>query len=534
MLPRISNLLTILGIFSISFCLTALPADIELIPLPREKYLDKCKGAWLGQMIGVTFADRYEFQFNGIPILGPLEQWKPEDIKRAFPQDDLYVEMTFLETLEQKGINISYNDAGKFFAESKYPLWHANKAGRENVRNGIQPPFSGHPEYNSHADDIDFQIESDLFGIICPGLPKEAQKIGKIFGSVMNYGDGLYGGLFFAGMYASAFFNEDIEKVVLSGLECIPAESTYRKCIEDTIEGWRKNPENWLETWKFIEQKWQDDSDCIPGHPVNIDAKINGAYVVMGLLYGKGDLQKTLEIATRCGQDTDCNASSAGGILGCIKGFSNIEEQWKSYLNNVEDEKFLFTNYSWKTLISACEKITKEIITHAGGKIDNEIFYIPLQKASPPPTLEQWIGKKETCIPPIPSTDMKKWGENWRVKSCKKSSNVGVFIDDNTATPYLSLIQPDPNTPVIIESLAPIPQAKKLKVGVKIPKNGIEFSIRLRADYKIIEDRKINSTNWTEIVFNISPYNNTTTVLTIEAFSSAENEPIQIKPPQYE
>lgn len=37
-------------------------------------------------------------------------------------------------------------------------------------------------------------------------------------------------------------------------------------------------------------------------HPLDIDAKINAAYIVLGLLYGNGDFTKTMEISTRAGQ----------------------------------------------------------------------------------------------------------------------------------------------------------------------------------------------------------------------------------------
>lgn len=35
----------------------------------------------------------------------------------------------------------------------------------------------------------------------------------------------------------------------------------------------------------------------------NIDATVNSAYVVLGLLYGNGDYTKTIDISTRAGQD---------------------------------------------------------------------------------------------------------------------------------------------------------------------------------------------------------------------------------------
>ena len=39
------------------------------------------------------------------------------------------------------------------------------------------------------------------------------------------------------------------------------------------------------------------------------------------------DFGKTIEIATRAGQDSDCNPASAGGILGVMLGYNAIPEE---------------------------------------------------------------------------------------------------------------------------------------------------------------------------------------------------------------
>ncbi len=506
---------TILMISAMLITLTANSSDFK--ELTREKYIDKCKGAWLGQMIGVTYGEKYEFRFNGVPILEPLEEWKPESLERAFAQDDLYVEMTFLEAIEKHGINISFEQAGKTFAESKYPLWHANKAGRENVRKGIMPPLSGHPRFNPHADDIDFQIESDLFGIITPGLFEEMQQLGEVFGSIMNYGDGLYAGYFIAGMYSSAFFIDDnIEEVVHAGLSCIPPESNYRKCIEDVITSYRQHPDDWFETWKFIEHKWQDDIDCEPGNLVNIDARINGAYVAIGLLYGKGDLQKTLEITTRCGQDADCNPSSAAGILCCMKGFSNLEPMWKEHLPKVSENKFIFTNYSWNTLIDACVRVTEQIITKTGGTIENDIYKIPLQNPTPPPTLEQWVYKHKIFLPPILKEDVAKWNQNWKVKSCKKSEETGIFANKFNRDIVLMIAPPEEGVPAMIEYFGEIPSnSKQLQMEFYSIQNK-HFSLRVRVDYVPIYEQKVQDSQWTQVPVDISKWAGAKHTITVE------------------
>lgn len=373
-------------------------AAADPVRLSKDQYLDKCEGAWAGQMIGVAYGGPTEwapgcegFIYTGRPNLDALQEWKPELIQKALNQDDLYVEMTFLRALEDHGLSITYEQAGTAFAHTVFDLWHANLFGRENVRLGIMTPESGHPSRNLHADDIDFQIEADALGIICPGMPLVSNRLGDIFGHIMCYGDGVYGGMFVAGMYAAAYFeSSDVRAVIESGLACIPADSSYARCIRDAMRWHDEYPKDWLKTWRRIEDVWQTNEDCEPFWKSNIDAKLNGAYVVTGLLYGDGDLARTLEIATRCGQDSDCNPSTAAGILGCMKGFSGLDTQWTSGLDAVSSKPFSYTTYSFDTLIPACQRLTEALIERTGGKVSEDAYTIERQAPRAPDSLEQW------------------------------------------------------------------------------------------------------------------------------------------------
>ncbi len=92
------------------------------------------------------------------------------------------------------------------------------------------------------------------------------------------------------------------------------------------------------------------DAPTVFSAPFNIDAKVNAAYVVTGLLYGNKDFTKTLEIATRCGQDADCNPSTAGGILGALLGYDHIPAYWKKGLHEAESIEFKYTSMSLNTV----------------------------------------------------------------------------------------------------------------------------------------------------------------------------------------
>ncbi|MBI1780975.1 MAG: ADP-ribosylglycohydrolase family protein, partial [Sphingobacteriales bacterium] len=111
----------------------------------------------------------------------------------------------------------------------------------------------------------------------------------------------------------------------------------------------------------------------------NIDAKVNAAYVVIGLLYGNGDFKKTMDIAARCGQDADCNPSSAAGILGTILGYNKIPEEWKKNLYEVEDMPFKYTTISLNKVYSIGNKHALENIQRNNGKVNDSTVTIVYQ-----------------------------------------------------------------------------------------------------------------------------------------------------------
>ncbi|MBD0259099.1 MAG: ADP-ribosylglycohydrolase family protein, partial [Cytophagales bacterium] len=318
----------------------AQPARPATVTLTHEVLRDKIMGGWAGQTIGVTFGGPTEFRFNGTMIndYQPIT-WYDGYIKHTMENnpglyDDIYMDLTFVEVFEKEGLDAPVASHAKAYANAGYMLWHANQAGRYNILNGIMPPESGHWRNNPHADCIDYQIESDFAGLMSPGMPNTASQISDKIGHIMNYGDGWYGGVYIGAMYTLAFVSSDVNHVVTHALKTIPQQSLFYQCINDVI-GWHKQyPNDWKQTWFEVQKKYSSDVGCPDGVfvPYNIDATVNSAYVVIGLLYGGGDFTKTMEITTRCGQDSDCNPSSSGGILGTMLGYRNIPAYWKQGL----------------------------------------------------------------------------------------------------------------------------------------------------------------------------------------------------------
>ncbi len=504
----------------------------EFRRMTMREYRDKMAGGWIGQMAGVGWGGPTEFKWKGeiIPE-DKVPKWRPEMINQ-FHQDDIYVEMTFLRTLEVHGWDVSIRQAGIDFANSGYPLWHANRAGRDNLRGGIAPPDSGHPQFNKHADDIDYQIEADYSGLIAPGMPNLAIELGEKFGRLMNYGDGLYGGQFVGGMYAEAFFEDDPVKIVEAGLECIPAGSQYAECIRDVVAWYKESPDDWQAAWEKIEAKYQDNPayrkfSCGGVSDFNIDAKINGAYIVMGLLYGEGDMDKTIVISTRCGQDSDCNPANSGGIIGTVLGRSGLPEEFTSAID--PNGKFSHTPYSFPLLVEVSEKLVRQAVVREGGRVERgpdgeEVLVIPVQKPKP--------SKLEQCWEPGPSAGSKFTEEEMeqitagsvakqlqqqvdKVLPGWKLSKCGPDMDPGIRAEYLGkqnvfMTHPlNQQTGCVLSKKVDLPAGKEtaLKIVVANDTRG-DFTLEVKANGKSLLKKKIGdeerATDWAEIEVDLS------------------------------
>lgn len=355
------------------------------VTLSKDVLMDKIQGGWAGQTIGVVYGAPTEFKHQGtlIPDSQPIS-WGEGYVKYWWDRkpglfDDIYNDLTFAEAFDQLGLDCSAKDLAMRFAYADYHLAHANQAGRYNVRQGIMPPESGNWLNNPHADDLDFQIEADFVGLMAPGMIPQALDIADRVGHIMNSGDGFYGGAFVAGLYSAAFVENDPARILDRALEGIPCESTFWQCINDVRRLHKKYPRDWKQTWFEILKKWGSDTGCPKGVflSFDIDAKLNSAYCAIGLLYGEGDFAKSIEIATRCGQDSDCNPATVGGVLGVMYGKSKLPEFWKQPLDEIWDLDFEGTDVSLAKGSDFSYRHALQLIEKNGGTTDGDCVTIP-------------------------------------------------------------------------------------------------------------------------------------------------------------
>ena len=366
-------IITVAGLALLSSCGRRALEYGSTVRIDEATMMDKIRGGWFAQTIGCTYGGPTEFKFKGglLQDEQPLE-WYDNYIYDTFIEDpglydDVYMDLTFLEVMAEQGLDAPVSEFADRFANAPYKLWHANQAARYNILNGRGAPESGYWQYNPHADDIDFQIEADFIGMLTPGRPNDAAGICDGIGHIMNYGDGWYGGVYISALYALAYVCDDIPTLVGEALKTIPEGTKFRSAVEDVIRFHSKYPNDWKRCWFEIDKKHSFDVGCPEGvwNGFNIDARINAAYVVIGLLYGEGDFEKTMEISTRCGQDSDCNPASAAGILGVIYGYNAIPDKYRKGADMIADLPFPYTTLSLNT---ACEKNLELMKKTAGCK----------------------------------------------------------------------------------------------------------------------------------------------------------------------
>ncbi len=327
--------------------------------LDEGRLLDRILGAYLGRCAGCTLGKpvegwsrdkirRYLEAANAYPLRTyfPVLQPFPEGlelnpsyeettlghIRWMARDDDIDYTILGLHYLETYGLDFTTENVGEAWLQllPYYQVYTAERVAYRNLVEGYGPPRSA-TRYNPYREWIGAQIRADGFGYVAPGLPEVAAELAYRDAALSHTKNGIYGEMWVAAMLAAALVSpghtlEDIVRVIEVGLSEIPANSRLAEAVRDVMR-WRQETENWEEAWERIHQKY---GHYHPVHTIN-----NAAIVTMGLLYGEGDLERTICIAVMGGWDTDCNGATAGSVIGAMLGAETLPYKWVGPLNNL-------------------------------------------------------------------------------------------------------------------------------------------------------------------------------------------------------
>ncbi|WP_020610950.1 ADP-ribosylglycohydrolase family protein [Sediminispirochaeta bajacaliforniensis] len=300
--------------------------------------LGKCIGVRLGAPVEPTVWSYERIRETYGDITGYVK-----DYKNFAADDDVNGPLFFIRALYDYGEKreITAEDIGNcwlnYTREGRGFYWWGGY-GRStehtaylNLKHGIPAPSSGSLERNGAtvAEQIGGQIFIDSWGLIFPDNPEAAARYGEMAASVSHDRNGIYGGRFIASAIAAAFSLREPEAIIEKALSFIPQESEYARVTRAVMDFYHKNSDDFRACRAFLEENFGYDR-----YPGVCHIIPNAGVCILSLLYGKGSLSRSVEIATMCGWDTDCNAGNVGTIMGVACGLDGVEEKYRGPIND--------------------------------------------------------------------------------------------------------------------------------------------------------------------------------------------------------
>lgn len=302
-----------------------------------QDYAERVYAGVLGKLIGVYLGRPFEgWTYERImQELGEVKYYVHERLNKPLivTDDDISGTFTFLRALPDYGNdrNLTAAQIGQtwlnYIVEQRTILWWGGMGNSTEhtaylrLKEGIEAPRSGSSALNGQvvAEQIGSQIFIDGWGMVAPGDPELAADLARRAASVSHDGEAIYGAQVVAAMEAQAFVERDLNALIDVGLRTIPADCVIRRLIDDLRE-WHAAEPDWREARKRIVAEYGYDR-----YGGNVHIVPNHALIMLGLLYGDDDFQRSLMIANTAGWDTDCNSGNVGCLLGIKNGLAGIE-----------------------------------------------------------------------------------------------------------------------------------------------------------------------------------------------------------------
>lgn len=282
------------------------------------------------------------------------------EVNGMLRDDDLDYTVAGLMLLERHGARLTPADAGRFWLEyfPYHQVYTAERAAYRNLIDGLVPPATA-CRYNPYREWIGAQIRADAFGYVCPGAPGAAARLAYQDAALSHTGNGIYGEMWAAATIAAAFTARSPREAVQAGLEYVPRRSRFAEMVRDCLV-WGETEATWEGAWRRLESKY---GRYHPVHTLN-----NAGVVVLALLYGGGDLARTVGLAVRGGWDTDCNGATAGSVIGVWLGAERLSRHLVEPLHDrLRTALAGLPELRFSELAARTGKVARQLVATAAG-----------------------------------------------------------------------------------------------------------------------------------------------------------------------
>jgi ADP-ribosylglycohydrolase len=435
--------------------------------LSEREYYDKVYGCWLGKNAGGTLGTPLENMWGKEEMFDVW--WYPKIQEGGLPNDDLELQLIWLQALEDRGFNITARDLAEYWLDCIQYNFDEYGLNKTNLKKGLLPPISGYfNNWFKHC--MGSPIRSEIWACIAPGLPNVAARYAYKDAIVDHAGgESVYGEIFNAAVESSAFVLSDKEELIKIGLSFIPEDCETAKAIRNALKAYKEGMD-WREARNFVLKNSYS--------PVAQYSPVNLGFQTIGLLYGE-DFGDAICKAVNCGYDTDCTGATLGSILGIILGKNGLPKKWIEPLSDK-----IVTNSSWGGIRNVREPKDLDELTERVCKIGKKILAL--------------YGDEQD--PFLVSDDVKKlWKASpTRVDFDTKTLNVSIDYIDNPAIRFGA----NKEFKVIVKNLRLIPI--EVKVSCKFP---IGWDVTPKERELILQPQEEVSLTFSVQVYDINALN---------------------------
>lgn len=284
-------------------------------------YRDRTFAGWAGKTLG------------GI-VGAPLESHKClSDLtietcwpKTVYPNDDLDIQVVWLEMMEEIGLDLRSIDLARYWQERCWYNFSEYGVFLNNLQKGIHPPRSGTWNNGFYFESMGCPIRAEIWGMICPGDPERAAVFARRDGGLDHGGVSIEAEVYWASCIALAYVRHDLMDVLKEGFSHVSRDCVLQGIFDFVLAMWlsaeklKDTPERLSHFWRTLIRQY--------GHRDASKLEINFAFTVLALLEGGEDMKRTLVTAINLGWDADCTAATAGALIGVLHGGSSVPADW--------------------------------------------------------------------------------------------------------------------------------------------------------------------------------------------------------------
>ena len=247
-----------------------------------------------------------------------MEDFLRQNMRHVPADDDIAYTLLGLLILEDCGPRFTTADVAAEWIKYLPMACTAERVALDNLRKGVGWK-SAAVRGNPYVEWIGAAIRADPWGYVAPGWPEKAAEMAYRDARVSHRANGVYGAMFWAAAIAAAFVVDDPLEACRIGRSEIPARCRLHADVSWALK-LASRVKDFRHARGLVDRRFAGMS--------RVHTNNNACITVFSLALGGRDVTAVIANAVAMGLDNDCNAATAGSIVGAIVGKGRVPDRW--------------------------------------------------------------------------------------------------------------------------------------------------------------------------------------------------------------